>query len=486
MRAPAGRQWDWTVAAVVSLLLDAVWTVCCACAVLMASTLRSPIPPHPSFRYATIIHPLAWALTWLLFASCGHLYCRHVIGRRSSNRHVLAVTDARCLLTICVIGHVLPTGIPPLLDLVIALLALAGCATTHRIVRMSVARGSRHRRFTRKTLIIGTRDSVRSAIAQATADDTSGCTPASVCIVRPSHDCGIADDSEKDCPSVTTLPVVTVDAIRRTDYTPDFDLAILAPDLQPTDPGIQELLIRLEANGMDVTCLSASAMIARHIAKTDNLDPSGNLTLRLPQYELPHRSVKRLFDIIIATICLIPAALIIGATALFIRHEDHGPVFFRQRRIGLKGRPFGMLKLRSMRMGAESLKPMLRQDAYETDTALFKLRNDPRLTRTGRVIRRLSTDELPQLWNVLKGDMSIVGPRPPLPDEFASYDDRYALRMLVKPGITGLWQVSGRSDLDFRTSAYLDVAYVQSHSLWGDLSILLRTAWSVVGGKGAY
>ncbi|MBT1182132.1 exopolysaccharide biosynthesis polyprenyl glycosylphosphotransferase [Bifidobacterium sp. CP2] len=481
---PAEPQRDWTVAAAVSSTFDAIWTACCAYGVLMAATTLNPAMRSLSIPYAAIVHPLMWALAWTAGAWESHLYCRHVIGRRASTRHALAVTAARCLIAIWVIGHVLSSGIPPLLDLAIAVLALTGCAAAHGIMRLAIARGSRRRRFTRRALIIGTPGSIRGTIARIDADAKSGCMPASVCIVRP-RDCrGVADAAEDD--TVVTLPVVTTDAARRADYTPDCDLAVLAPDLQPTDPDVQGLLVRLEANGVDIICLSVPAMFAHHIAKTDNLDPCGNLTLRLPQYELPRRAAKRLFDIVVATICLIPAALIIGVTSLFIRHEDHGPVFFRQQRVGLRGRTFDMLKLRSMRMDAEMLKPTLRQNAYETNTALFKLKNDPRLTRTGRIIRRLSIDELPQLWNVLKGDMSIVGPRPPLPDEFASYDDRYALRMLVKPGLTGLWQVSGRSDLDFKTSADLDVAYVQNHSLLGDLSILLRTAWSVIGGKGAY
>nr|WP_274608300.1 sugar transferase [Bifidobacterium saguinibicoloris] len=452
----------------------------------MAATALAPgMHPLPN-PHAVIIHPLTWGLAWAACAWGSHLYCRHAIGRRASTRRALTVTCVRCLIAMWVIGHVLPSGIPPLLDLTIAVLALTGCAAAHGIMRLVIAHGSRHHHFTRNALIIGTPDSIQNTIGHAGSGIAQGCTPTAVCIMRPKGDGDGGVDASEDRAAVTALPIVAVDAIRRADYTPDYDLAILASDLQPTDPDVQGLLVRLEANGVDIICLSVPAMFAHHIAMADNLEPGGDLRLRLPQYELPRRAAKRLFDIVIATICLIPAALIIGVTALFIRHEDHGPVFFRQQRIGLKGRPFNMLKLRSMRMDAETLKPTLQQNAYETNTALFKLKNDPRLTRTGRIIRRLSIDELPQLWNVLKGDMSIVGPRPPLPDEFASYDDWYALRMLVKPGLTGLWQVSGRSDLDFKTSANLDVAYVQNHSLLGDLSILLRTAWSVIGGKGAY
>ncbi len=161
------------------------------------------------------------------------------------------------------------------------------------------------------------------------------------------------------------------------------------------------------------------------------------------------------------------------------------PVLFRQRRVGLDGREFEMLKFRSMVRGAERDQAKL-QRYNESDGPVFKIREDPRVTPVGRFIRRTSLDELPQIINVLKGDMTLIGPRPPLPSEVAMYNGEQRRRLTIKPGITGLWQVAGRSDIDFDELVELDVYYIHNRSLWMDLTILLRTAGVVLSGRGAY
>ncbi|MCW2759330.1 MAG: glycosyl transferase, partial [Nocardioidaceae bacterium] len=154
-------------------------------------------------------------------------------------------------------------------------------------------------------------------------------------------------------------------------------------------------------------------------------------------------------------------------------------------RVGRGGHPFTMVKLRTMHADAEARKAAL-ADADEGNGVLFKIRHDPRVTSVGRFLRRSSLDELPQLVNVVLGQMSLVGPRPALPDEVAAYDDHEHRRYAVRPGMTGLWQVSGRSDLSWEESMELDLQYVDNHSMGGDASILLRTFWAVVRSRGAY
>jgi exopolysaccharide biosynthesis polyprenyl glycosylphosphotransferase len=207
--------------------------------------------------------------------------------------------------------------------------------------------------------------------------------------------------------------------------------------------------------------------------------------------ERPHaqRAVsraKRAFDILVAGVALLIAAPVMAVAAVLIRREDGGPVIFRQTRIGRDGQPFDMLKLRSMVLDAEQL---LAQNGLRSDTSdgvLFKMQDDPRITRVGRVIRRYSIDELPQLWNVLRGDMSIVGPRPALACEVAQYQPTVYRRLDVRPGITGLWQVSGRSDLSWTDAVRLDLYYVDNWSMAQDALILLRTARAVARPAGAY
>jgi lipopolysaccharide/colanic/teichoic acid biosynthesis glycosyltransferase len=194
---------------------------------------------------------------------------------------------------------------------------------------------------------------------------------------------------------------------------------------------------------------------------------------------------KAILDRTLAGALLIVFALPLALVCLAIKIDSPGPAVFRQRRVGRHGREFTIFKLRSMTIDAERLRRSL-QEQNEGAGLLFKVRHDPRVTRVGRLIRTTSIDELPQLWNVLRGDMSLVGPRPALPDEAARYDERERRRLEVKPGLTGLWQVSGRSRLDWETSIRLDLSYVESWSLLADLSILARTFGAVLTRDGAH
>ncbi|MBE1445678.1 sugar transferase [Paenibacillus sp. OAS669] len=194
---------------------------------------------------------------------------------------------------------------------------------------------------------------------------------------------------------------------------------------------------------------------------------------------------KRLFDILAASVLLLLVSPIFLITALAIKLDSKGPVFYNQIRLGKNGKQFGMLKFRSMVINAEHLLETLKTQ-NELDGIAFKMKDDPRVTRIGRFIRKYSIDELPQLLNVIKGDMSLVGPRPPLPKEVEQYGDWEWRRLEVLPGITGLWQVSGRSDLSFNQWMNLDVYYIENWSLGLDLKILLKTVPVVLKGEGAY
>ncbi|WP_198554468.1 sugar transferase [Nocardioides alpinus] len=199
----------------------------------------------------------------------------------------------------------------------------------------------------------------------------------------------------------------------------------------------------------------------------------------------PRRLLKDVVERSLALVVLVMTLPLLALLCVAIRRETPGPALFRQERVGLDGVPFTMFKLRSMGNDAEDERSELVAH-NEGDGILFKIRIDPRITPLGRQLRRYSLDELPQLWNVVRGDMSLVGPRPALPSEVARYDIDPRRRLVVKPGVTGLWQVSGRSDLSWEESVRLDLRYVDNWSLRLDVSILARTVQAVLGHRGAY
>jgi len=195
---------------------------------------------------------------------------------------------------------------------------------------------------------------------------------------------------------------------------------------------------------------------------------------------------KRLIDIVVALAMSIALAPVFLGVALMIKLTDHGPIFFWQKRVGQWGAEFPFPKFRSMVTNAEALKDKLLASNDHGDGITFKMKKDPRITWIGRIIRKTSIDELPQLWCVLKGEMSLVGPRPPVPREVALYTLRDRRRLDVKPGLTCIWQVSGRGDIPFHQQVELDVQYIESQSLWLDILLLLKTAPAILFGKGAY
>jgi len=209
------------------------------------------------------------------------------------------------------------------------------------------------------------------------------------------------------------------------------------------------------------------------------------LRLRANWLSNSHAIFKRLFDIVVGGLFLFFLAPLFGLIALLIWIEDGGSIFFTQTRVGQHGREFKMYKFRSMCLDAEQkLKELLAKNQHK-EGVTFKLKRDPRITHVGKWLRKFSMDELPQFYNVFIGDMSIVGPRPPVPREVAKYSLANRRRLAVKPGITCIWQVSGRSEIDFSGQVQLDVNYIESQSFWTDVKILVRTVPAVISGKGA-
>lgn len=263
------------------------------------------------------------------------------------------------------------------------------------------------------------------------------------------------------------------------------DAIILAGDADGDARRLAELSRRLEGCCAELVLYSRLAEVAGPRISFRPVDGLPLVQVRIPTFEGGRHVLKRALDIGVAGLALLPIALVAIPIAIAIRLDSPGPVLFRQQRVGRDGELFSMLKFRTMRVDAEAqLAALLAQN--EADGPLFKLRADPRVTRVGRFLRRTSLDELPQFWNALRGDMSVVGPRPPLPSEATSYDGTVVRRLYLKPGITGLWQVSGRSDLSWEESVRLDLRYVENWSVMEDVMIIWRTAKVMVRPHGAY
>ena len=221
--------------------------------------------------------------------------------------------------------------------------------------------------------------------------------------------------------------------------------------------------------------------------KTDITDVAGipMLDLRAPALSDYQLLVKRAFDLMISSIATILTSPLMLLSGLLVWTEDRGPVIFKQQRIGENGRPFGMYKFRTMVVNAQELRSLV-EKIDENGNLIHKSKSDPRVTRVGRFLRRLSLDELPQLFNVLRGDMSLVGPRPELPYLVEKYQPWQRKRFAVPPGITGWWQVNGRGDKPMHLNTENDMYYISNYSIWLDIKILISTVWVVLIGTGSY
>lgn len=281
------------------------------------------------------------------------------------------------------------------------------------------------------------------------------------------------------------LPVLgsVEDAIDVVDQR-DIDVVIFADGSFPSSRGFRRMAWALETHHAQMVVAPALTDIA---AQRIQVRPVAGIPLvgvEPPSTQQAGRWAKRTFDVVGASLILLLASPVMIATALAIWFDDHGPVIFKQVRVGKNGEHFECLKFRSMVTNAEEVLKKLQNEG--PNEVMFKMQNDPRITKVGHFIRRFSIDELPQLWNVVRGDMSLIGPRPALPKEVALYAPHVNRRLEVRPGMTGLWQVSGRSDLSWDDTVRLDLYYVDNWSMTQDISILFRTVQAVFGSSGAY
>lgn len=334
--------------------------------------------------------------------------------------------------------------------------------------------------FLSRVVVVGKRKDVIKVIRQINRN--SGATYSVVGAVIAKTD----TDSDSDDEVLRDIHVH-----RGLDQVADFASTIECDGIvvagQPTRRGdyIQDLAWELEGKSLELILATSLANVAGPRIHFRPVDGLPLLHVEIPQFDGGKHVAKRVMDIVLAGIALavlFPVLVVIG---ILVHLESDGPALFTQQRVGRNGQPFQIYKFRSMTADAPERLAELR-DANEGSGVLFKLKNDPRVTKLGRVLRKYSLDELPQIWNVLIGDMSLVGPRPPLPVEVEEYEDRVRRRLYIRPGLTGMWQINGRSTLSWEDSVRLDLYYVENWSVVGDLMIMWRTVRVLIAPVGAY
>jgi exopolysaccharide biosynthesis polyprenyl glycosylphosphotransferase len=344
-------------------------------------------------------------------------------------------------------------------------------------LRVRLHRQRKEGRCLRPVLAAGSPDTVRDLIARTRRFPHLGWRVDAVCTTL---DPGPGNHQLDGVPVVGPLEHVA-HHVRRDGYR----VVAVTPDPHWSPHRLQRLAWNLEGSEAEMIVAPVLMEVAGPRLHVDAVLGIPLLRVSMPTFTGGRRAVKAVADRLGAVILLTLFAPLMVFVALLILVDSRGGAFYRQRRVGKGGREFTILKFRTMVAGADRARAAL-ADRNEGAGLLFKLRRDPRVTRVGSVLRRYSIDELPQLFNVLTGSMSLVGPRPPLPEESAAYGPDIRRRLLVKPGLTGLWQISGRSDLPWEEAVRLDLRYVEDWSLALDAVILWKTLRAVVHGQGAY
>jgi exopolysaccharide biosynthesis polyprenyl glycosylphosphotransferase len=420
---------------------------------------------------------VAFVMLWPLFVAAMGGYSERRLGTGSYEYRRVLVAGLLALSALSVVSASLSTSALRPFVLLGAPLATALTVLCRAWLRRRLHTARRANRMTKQVVVVGREASVVDLVRRLQRDVTAGLTVVGACVPQPWQARALA---------AAGVPVLggMDDAVAALEQT-RADAVVVASASDTAGQYLRNLSWRLEGTNIEV--LVAPGLIEVAPARMQ-IRPTTSIPLihvREPEFRGVRRVVKALFDRSFAALLLVLGLPVFVLIALAVRCSSPGPVFYRHRRVGMRGRDFDLLKFRSMVADADRLVDELMALNQGNDVQ-FKMRRDPRVTWVGRFLRRSSLDELPQLLNVLRGDMSIVGPRPHVTREVEQYGPDMHRRLLVKPGITGLWQVSGRSNLSWDESVELDVRYVENWSLSLDLTIIWRTGRAVLQASGAY
>jgi exopolysaccharide biosynthesis polyprenyl glycosylphosphotransferase len=409
-------------------------------------------------------------LLWVVVVAVSGGYDRRIIGLGTEEFRRIGNAMVRLLALLVLVGFAFKADS--------SRTVVAGAVVAMGVLTLSlrsVARWSLHQerragRCMHRVVAVGAGADIQSLITSLGRAPYAGLRVVAACLTD-------ADSVDLDVPVLGTGG----DVVRVVDEV-GADMVAVASVGERRGDALRRLAWSLEGKDVDLLVAPALTDVAGPRLTVRPIEAVPLLEIDEPSFDGPKRVLKAVFDAVLAGVGFAVLLLPMLAIGLAVRLTSPGPALFRQTRVGRDGRTFQLWKFRTMVAGADAMT----MSDNDVDGLLFKLRRDPRVTPVGRSLRRWSLDELPQLWNVLRGDMSLVGPRPPVPEEVAQYGDDVRRRLLVKPGLTGLWQVSGRSDLPWEECVRLDLRYVENWSVTLDLLILVRTVVAVARGRGAY
>ena len=463
-------RWDWEARYVRTLLVADVVVGCAAGVVAFVGRFGSTVASHNRMYIGlSALVPLVLVVALALTRSYEPRFL--FVGNDEYQRVIragISLTAASAIVAYAV-NYPLARGYM----LIVLPLATGGCLLTRFLVRKSLHRRRVRGDCLKRVIVVGHELAVIHITRQLHRERYHGLEVVGACL-PPGHNDEVG------------LPVYgTFDDVAHAVNVAAADTVIVLSCPELDGHTLRRLAWQLERDDIDLIVASSLIDVAGDRTTIRPVDGLPMLHVEHPRFTGSKRVFKEIFDRVGAGLLILAFSPLLITLSIMIRLDSAGPVLFRQVRVGRHSREFVIYKFRSMYLDAEARLAELRH-RNEYDGVLFKMRNDPRVTRVGRWLRRFSLDELPQLFNVVRGQMSLVGPRPPLPEEVAAYPDDARRRLVVKPGMTGLWQVSGRSDLPWEEAVRLDLRYVENWSIPLDLAILLRTLAAVSRGSGAY
>jgi exopolysaccharide biosynthesis polyprenyl glycosylphosphotransferase len=439
-----------------------------------------------------LLLPVA-VVAWLMIAALSGAYEQRVSGSGSEEYKRVLNTAVRYTVFVAIASYALRAELAR--TVVLWALPATGLAvlTTRHLVRAGLAVARRRGHAVRRVLVIGSQQPAFDMAARLTREAGAGYRVVGVCapggIDRRTHRTpGPNGQPHEERRHRKPVPVMgslgDAPHIARSD---EVDVIAVAHSPGMTSGVLRSLAWQLEGTEVDMLVAPALVDVAGPRIRVNPVAGLPLLHVTKPEFSPARRLLKGAYDRLLGLVALILLTPVMAAVAIAVRLDSPGAMLFRQTRVGQGGEDFTMLKFRSMHQDADARIADVAPENLHGEGPLFKMRDDPRLTRVGRFIRRWSLDELPQLLNVVRGDMSLVGPRPPLPREVAAYDGPAVYRrLMVKPGLTGLWQINGRADLAWQEAIRLDLYYVENWSPALDISILWRTVAAVLRGRGAY
>ena len=417
---------------------------------------------------------------WMLLLALGGSRTRRVVGRGVEEYVNIAMTTLQLFGLIAILALLLNLQVSRSHLILALVLGTVGLMCGRMYWRWVAVRRRKRGRDQASVLVVGELDAAREMAETFAKEPEAGYRVDGICTpLGPVAGGEAISVGGRDIP-VVGIDEAIVDAVQRTGVS----TVAISCHLQQLE--IRKLIWDLDPLGVDLVVAPGLIDIADHRLNMRAVGGMAVLEVSKPQYTQANSLAKRIFDLVFSAVALVLAAPLMILAAVGVWLSGPGPIFYTSERVGLNGATFKMFKFRSMRADADRFAGQLIAASGQQSPMFFKVKNDPRVTPFGRILRKYSVDELPQLLNVLRGDMSIVGPRPQVRREVESYDELVSRRLTVKPGLTGLWQVSGRSDLRPEDAVRLDLHYVENWSPIQDLVIMAKTVKTVLSTDGAY